>query len=420
MPNKMKNVVLNEQGAIVVEATISLTAFMFLIVTILTVINICYAQAKIGVAVNTTAKEISEYSYLYNLTGLREKQGDLYSEGEDAKKTIDETLDGVVSVFNSVEGISDTATGITIDNIGDSFEGIQGNINDIDSSVDSIQSNIDSIMEDPQSFALSVAALAGNEAIEEVKSKVIAGPFAKLLCQKHLVTENCSTSAETKQNCNEFLKKLGIMPKGNSYIDGLDFSDSVLFLNGSTDIMVIVHYRLKVIKLLDNDITLSFTQCATTRGWVPISGKSDNSDSLDEDTEDNTDETTESTEPTTPKKTAEEYVNDFIISPDSAEAFIGITTESDKADAQYYSGSYMIVDSAMYSQIKENIGSDGVSQVYKAYIDDRLNNGSRIVCSSNPENATDVYFRQQVKYLKQKGYTFRYNESTGLYIAEKA
>ena len=68
------------------------------------------------------------YSYLYNLTGLREKQGDLYSEGEDAKKTIDETLDGVVSVFNSVEGISDTATGITIDNIGDSFEGIQGNI----------------------------------------------------------------------------------------------------------------------------------------------------------------------------------------------------------------------------------------------------------------------------------------------------
>lgn len=86
MPNKIKNVVLNEQGAIVVEATISLTAFMFLIVTILTVINICYAQAKIGVAVNTTAKKISEYSYLYNLTGLREKQGDLYSEGEDAKK----------------------------------------------------------------------------------------------------------------------------------------------------------------------------------------------------------------------------------------------------------------------------------------------------------------------------------------------
>lgn len=39
MSNKIKNVVLNEQGAIVVEATNSLTAFMFLIVTILSALR---------------------------------------------------------------------------------------------------------------------------------------------------------------------------------------------------------------------------------------------------------------------------------------------------------------------------------------------------------------------------------------------
>lgn len=419
MLNKIKKAVLNQDGAIVVEATISLTAFMFLIVTILTIINICYAQAKIGVAINTTAKEISEYSYLYEQTGLRGKQSELYNQSEGARYTINNTLDGITTVFNSVDNISETASGVNIDNISSSLESIKGSLNDVNSSVKSIQSNIETIIDDPKSFAISIAALAGNEAIEEVKSKVIAGPFAKLLCQKHLVTENCSTSAETKQNCNEFLKKLGIMPKGNSYIDGLDFSDSVLFLNGSTDIMVIVHYRVKVIKLLNNDITLSFTQCATTRGWVPISDKSDSSDSSEGETEDNTSETTDSTEPTTPKKTAEEYVNDLIISPGSTEAFIGVITEKDKSEAQYYSGSYMIVDSAMYTQIKENIGSNGVSQVYKAYIDNRLSSGSTIICVSNPENATDIYYRQQVKYLKQKGYVFRYNESTGLYIAEK-
>lgn len=413
MPNKIKNAVLDEQGAIVVEATISLTAFMFLIVTVLTIINICYVQAKIGVAVNTTAKEISEYSYLYDLTGLRGKQSELYDESEDARYTINDTLEGITTVFDSVDNISDTASGITIDNISDSFSSIRGNVNDINSSIDSIQSNLESIMDDPQSFAIGLAALAGNEALEEVKSKVIAGPFAKLLCQKHLVTESGSTSAATKENCNAFLKKLGVMPKGSSYIDGLDFSDSVLFLNGSPDIMVIVHYRVKVIKLLDNDITLSFTQCATTRGWVPVSDKSDSSATTDDSTDENTDSTT-------PKKTAEEYVNDLIISPDSLEAFIGVTTEQDKSDAQYYSGSYMIIEPDMYSQIKENIGSNGVSQVYKAYIDNRLSNGSTIVCASNPENATDAYFKQQVRYLKQKGYSFRYNESTGLYIAEKA
>ena len=58
-----------ENGAIVVEATISLTAFMFAILTVIMVLDICYTQAKIGIALNATAKEISQYSYLYSLTG---------------------------------------------------------------------------------------------------------------------------------------------------------------------------------------------------------------------------------------------------------------------------------------------------------------------------------------------------------------
>ena len=37
----------NQEGAVVIEATISLTAFMFLIITILAITNICLAQAKI-------------------------------------------------------------------------------------------------------------------------------------------------------------------------------------------------------------------------------------------------------------------------------------------------------------------------------------------------------------------------------------
>jgi hypothetical protein len=37
-----------EKGAIVVEATISLTVFIFTIFIILSVVDICYIQAKIG------------------------------------------------------------------------------------------------------------------------------------------------------------------------------------------------------------------------------------------------------------------------------------------------------------------------------------------------------------------------------------
>lgn len=54
-----------QKGAIVVEATIALSAFMFAIFTILSIVNICFIQARLGVALNTAAKEISQYSYLY-------------------------------------------------------------------------------------------------------------------------------------------------------------------------------------------------------------------------------------------------------------------------------------------------------------------------------------------------------------------
>ena len=60
----------SESGSVTIEATISLTAFMFAIVTLLTIVNICMIQARMSVAINTTAKELSQYSYLYSLTGF--------------------------------------------------------------------------------------------------------------------------------------------------------------------------------------------------------------------------------------------------------------------------------------------------------------------------------------------------------------
>ena len=62
----------SENGVVFIEATIALTAFMFFVVTLLSIVNVCYAQAKIGTALNETAKELSEYSYLYAVTGLND------------------------------------------------------------------------------------------------------------------------------------------------------------------------------------------------------------------------------------------------------------------------------------------------------------------------------------------------------------
>ena len=63
-----------ESGAIVVEANLSLTAFVFAMFTILNVVNICYIQSRIGCALDFAAKEIAQYSYLYFKLGVDKKE----------------------------------------------------------------------------------------------------------------------------------------------------------------------------------------------------------------------------------------------------------------------------------------------------------------------------------------------------------
>ena len=93
----------SEDGAIIVEATISLSTFMFFIVTLLTIVNICYVQSKMGIAINETAKEISQYSYLYGISGLNEKQKKLAEAGDAAKNTTENIVESVGGLVTAIE-----------------------------------------------------------------------------------------------------------------------------------------------------------------------------------------------------------------------------------------------------------------------------------------------------------------------------
>ena len=99
----------SEQGAITVEATISLTAFMFMIVTVLTIVNICIVQTKIGIAIHCAAKEISQYSYLYALTGIPESQQKLAAATTETSKTTNEIMSDINTVFTEIQNLGNAA-----------------------------------------------------------------------------------------------------------------------------------------------------------------------------------------------------------------------------------------------------------------------------------------------------------------------
>lgn len=209
----------SEDGAIVIEATLSLTFFMFALLTVYSMFYICLAQSRIAVALNQTAKEISQYSYLYDLTDLNERQANLAANGGVAKATLTDNLSQVGGIFDALKGLAGTAASAV--SSGDNAE----------------------------SF-LYYALDAG---LDRAKAELTGG-LARNLMKKHFGSDP-----------DRFLEGLGL--KGG--LSKLSFFKTTVFESGSKDdIMLDVRYQITVFKLLGFDLSFNFEQCAKTKAWT--------------------------------------------------------------------------------------------------------------------------------------------------------
>jgi hypothetical protein len=253
-----------EDGVIIIDAAISLPIFMFLIITILSVVNICYTQSKIATALNETAKEISEYSYLYSLTGLNKKQAKLYKDTEQTRGQLDQSIDGVHDLFSSFEDGKKNIAAAQQDplaNLTTSTKAINTDIENSKNATEKIKTVIDQIKDDPKKFVVGMAKLLGNEAINEAKSKLIAAPIAKCMMKRHVVIKEGG-------DCESYLKQLRIVKGADgTYLGGINFGGSELFPDGNDEIILMAKYKIKVLNLLPIKQEIQFSQVAETDGW---------------------------------------------------------------------------------------------------------------------------------------------------------
>ncbi|MEG2428807.1 MAG: hypothetical protein RSA99_00310, partial [Oscillospiraceae bacterium] len=262
----MKNLLKSERGSVTVEATISLTAFMFAIITILTMINISTVQAKMSVAINTTAKEISQYSYLYGLTGFNQSNKTISDDANETKGDIDGVITNVNAVFNEIGNLGKTAEKVEPKDpttILEAWDDVGASLDNVGEAKSKLEEQFKKIGDDPKQFIFGITKLIASEGLELAKSKLIAAPLSKAMVQKHLKNyKNDSTE--------NFLQTLGVVPSKGSgkYIDGLDFGESTLFPYGSDEIKIVVTYKVKVIALLPIKKDFTFTQTALTHGWL--------------------------------------------------------------------------------------------------------------------------------------------------------
>ena len=204
----MREKKLFEKGAIIVEASIALPIFMFMMFTLLQIAQIAMAQAKISTTLDRTAKEMAQYAHIYYVSGLASMAS---GTGGTSSKIADE-IGGFIQKVGDLTGS---------DKIGDLGE-----------------------------------ALAGDSIMDVIKNKLGAAG-ARELFEKNIV----SSSDPTEADMASIERKYHIVP------DSMDFGDSKILESGSKDLFLQVDYDIEVLKLLSLDIKFHMRHVSYAKAW---------------------------------------------------------------------------------------------------------------------------------------------------------
>lgn len=239
-----------ERGAVVVEATLSLTAFMFAILIILSIADIAYTQSKMAVALNSAAKEISQYCFLYYKFQLDKPNADMSNGTEEAQKTVEDTMDGMGQMMDS---FGNAGTAFEEKSFDSAVDELEKGANAANETVSNLASQF---AEDPKAFVAGMGKLAGRELAEA--GKVYLGQImAKAFMAKNL-------KSFSGDNPDAFLRRLHVVDG----MDGLDFQYTSMMAYGvSNEIQLVCTYQVRVVRLLNMDFTFTFRQTARTLAW---------------------------------------------------------------------------------------------------------------------------------------------------------
>lgn len=240
----------NEKGDIVVEAILSLSVFLFAIFTLLSFVKIFYIQGRMSIALNSAAKEISQYSYIYYKFGLNELDQKLSEDTEGSRELATDTIDCMSGFMNAISTAKSSYDTKNMDNMIGAIEGGSENVKEL------YKMYAEPLSEDPMGLIMGMGKLAVSDLKEEGKAvlaRVLATSFMK---------KNLKASEDTDPD--HFLRSYGVIEG----LDGLDFQYTVLMPQGKSSLVqLVVTYDVQLVQLLEIDFKFKIRQCAKTSAW---------------------------------------------------------------------------------------------------------------------------------------------------------
>lgn len=200
----------SEHGAILIEATLTLSFFMFAIFTLLTLIQIAYAQSRMSVALSSATKSIAEYAHIYYATGM------------------DQAFPGSGGKSSELFG-----------EVGDFLEKVGGELGPIS--------------EELGGFMSGAGQAAQNTSIADLLKDAVGSSLVVGLMDTNLGDGSEGSAKAFKKHYR---------------IEGVSLLESKVMENGSDSIFFRVKYKIRVIKLLNIDYSFNMSTWAYTDAWV--------------------------------------------------------------------------------------------------------------------------------------------------------
>lgn len=271
MKKKLFQKLNNQKGSATIEAIISFAGFLFVIFTILSLVNLCRAQMLISSAMDNAAKELSQYSYFYKMSGLQKFSAALGGKKDVGKSHINDVIGSVDDLYGSMVGAIDkTKEGYTniaeatqdgtldMNTFQEAYNSLSAETENVGASIDTMTAQFQSVGNNPMLYMKSLVAIASSEGLDLVKSHAIAAPLAKFFVQQQF-----------GKNAEEASKNLGTLGVKNG-LSGMNFKMSTVFSSQhEEDVRLVVFYRLTLLQLFDWSV-LEVNMCkqSACRAWL--------------------------------------------------------------------------------------------------------------------------------------------------------